>query len=231
MTIFVDAREENKHSWIPRFNKLGVDAKVGNSLPGDFLFRSPLGLVLVERKTWSDFCSSVSSGSGSDGGVRIVGQLIEGPKAAALNVLLLEGPLPPYVNVGGRVWSASQMDDAAVSIQWQFGCILIHSTGHEHTAERLAAFYRYAQSDEHRSLIRPVPPTPIEPIYMNPEFRKKIAAMMATPLLGEKGALGLAQETESPAQAINLSEDELMKLPGMGKRRAEAFRKFWTNPW
>lgn len=231
MTLFVDGREEAKHNWIPALNKLGIDAKVGASLPADFLFRSPLGLVLVERKTWSDFCSSVSSGSGTDGGSRLVGQLIDGPKAAALSVLLLEGPLPPYVSLGGRVWSASQMDDAAVSLQWQFGCILIHTTGHGHTAERLASFYKYAQSDEHRSLIRPVPPTPAEPIYMNPEFRKKIAGFMAVPMLGEKGALSLAQETETPAQAINMSEAELLKLPGMGKRRAESFHKFWNNPW
>lgn len=231
MTIFVDAREEKIHNWTTAIRNIGVDAKVGNSLPADFLWRAPLGLILVERKTWADFCSSVSSGSGTDGGSRLVGQLIEGPKAAALSVLLLEGPLPPYVNSGGRVWSSSQMDDAAMSLQWQFGCVLIHSTGHAQTAERMAAFYRYSQSDEHRSLVRPVPPTPIEPIYMNPEFRKKIASMMAVPMLGEKGALTLPENTETPAEAINMSEEELLKLPGFGKRRAESFRKFWHSKW
>lgn len=231
MTLFVDGREEANHKWTDKLRQNGVDSRVGNSLPADFLWRAPVGLVLVERKTWGDFCASVSAGSGTDGGSRLIGQLIGGPKAAALNVLLLEGPIPQYVNTGKRMWSASAMDDAVVSLQWQFGVIVIHSVNHSQTAERLAAFYKYSQSDEHKSLIRPVAPTPIEPIYFNPEFRRKIAAFMTVPNVGEKGALTLPEHTETPAEAIAMTEKELLELPGWGKRRAESFRKFWHDKW
>lgn len=230
MPLYVDGREEEKHGWVNKLLKLGMDAKVGKNLPADFLFQCPLGLVLVERKTWTDFVASITGAGGADGGNRLVGQLIGGPRGAAIRVLFMEGPMPQYVS-GKQMMTAEGMDDASLSLQWQFGVLFAHSLSHDHTPSRMAALYRYFQKEDHGALLRPVPPVPIEQVYMNPEFRRKIAAMMVVPQLGEKGALVLPQHTKSPAEAINLSQDELLKLPGFGKLRAKNFYDFWHSNW
>ena len=228
MSLYIDGREEAKHHWSEPLRRLGIDAKVGASLSADFMWRAPIGLILVERKTWPDFVSSVTGSGGADAGNRLVGQLIEAPKGAAVRILFMEGPLPAYVT-GKQVVTAEAMDDMSLSLQWQFGCLFVHSMNHDHTPVRLAALYHYTQKEDHRSLLRPVPPVPEEPIYMNAEFRKKIAAMMCVPLMGEKGALILAENTESPRQAINLELEELLKIPGVGKMRGKNFHDFWEK--
>lgn len=229
MSVYIDAREEQKQSWALPLRKLGIDAKVGNSLPADFLWQCPTGLVLVERKTWSDFVASLTGGGGVDGDSRLARQLIEGPKGAAVRVLLLEGSMPPYLTAQGKVMPAEHIDDISVSLQWQFGCLIIHSLNNEHTPTRIAAFYRWTQKEEHGSLLRPQPPTPEEKIYMNPAFRKKIAAFMTVPLLGEKGALILAANSESPKQIITATQEDLLKIEGIGKMKARNFVEFWER--
>lgn len=226
MTVYVDGREDEQHKWVKQLLNIGIDAKSGQ-LPVDFMWTCPQGLVLVERKTWKDFADSFKGQGGVDGGNRLVGQLLEGPKGAALKVLLLEGKIPQYVQLGGMILPIETIDDALVSMQWQFGIIIIHSYDHEHTPSRLAAFFKYTQKGDHNSLIRPVPPATHEKIYMNPDFRRKIAAMICTPMIGEKAALQLPDISDSPKDAMNLTVQELMKLPGWGKGRAERFIEFW----
>lgn len=229
MALYVDGREEAKKGWCAKLRHEGIDAKTAPNLPADFVWSCPSGLVIVERKTWPDFVASMHGASGSDGGSRLVGQLIGTVKAAGVKVLFLEGALPAYVQGGGHTVSASGMDDAAVSLQWQFGCILVHSLSEEHTPTRLAAFYRYTQKEDHMSLLRPQPPVPEEDIYFNPDFRRKIAAMMCTPRVGEKTALILPNETKTPQEAINLSRERLIEI--MGKAKGAAFDEFWKAPW
>ena len=226
--LYIDAREEDKHHWEYQLRHLGIDAKVGKDLPADFMWTCPIGLVLVERKTWQDFVASFTGSGGADAGNRLVGQLIEGPKGAALRVLFMEGPMPPYVQTN-RTVPAEDMDDMSLSVQWQGGVLFAHSLNHSHTPVRLARLYRYTQKEEHTSLLRPVPPVPEENVYFDPEFRKKIAAFMCVTGLGEKGALALAQIAESPLGAVQMTQEELIKVPGIGKGRAKNFIDFWKE--
>lgn len=231
MAIYIDARENEQHHWADKLRYLGIDGKVGKNLPADMLWSCPQGLVLVERKTWIDFVASLTTSGGADTGNRFVGQLIDTVKGAAVRVLLIEGPMPPFVEAGGRTIPAEDFDNASVSLQWQFGCILIHSLNNDHTPMRLAKFYQYTQKEEHLSLLRPMPPVPEGNMYLNPAFKKKIAAMMTIPLMGEKGALVLSEHTKSPRDAVNLTQDELLKIPGIGKGRAANFFEFWNEAW
>lgn len=230
MPLYIDAREEEKQKWEYRIRHEGIDAKIGKNLPVDFLWECPTGLVFCERKTWPDFVDSFKSGGGADAGTRLIGQLLESPKSAAVRILLMEGQQPKYVMAGRDIVTAEAMDDALMSMQWQFGVVLAHSLNNDHTPTRLAALYRYTQKEDHTSLLRPVPPTPTEDIYFDPMFRKKIAAFMTVPQIGEKKALILPDNFESPRAAVNASQEELLKLPGWGKGRAYNFVEFW-NKW
>lgn len=228
MTLYVDGREEEKNHWEYPLRALGIDAKIGKDLSADFMWRCPIGLVAIERKTWQDLVASVTGTGGADGGNRLVGQLIEAPKGIAVRILLMEGPLPQYVQAG-RVVPAEDMDDMSLSLQWQFGCLIVHSLNHAHTPVRLAKLYHYSQKEEHNSLLRPTPPSPVEEIYFNSEFRKKVAAFMCVPGWGEKAVLQLAQETTSPQEAVALEQNRLIQLPGVGKSRAKNFIDFWKE--
>lgn len=229
--IYIDAREESRHMWQKELQHEGMEASVSPNLFTDFVWNCPSGLVGVERKTWTDFVSSITSSGSNDGQSRASRQLIEAPKSISIKVLFLEGALPGYIDLGKTMWPAEDMDNAVVSMQWQFGCIVVHSVSHDHTPRRLAALYRYTQKEDHMSLLRPMPPVPEQNVYFNADFRRKIAAFMTVPMLGEKGALSIAAETESPQQAINMTQDQLLKLPGMGKTRAANFVKHWQGKW
>lgn len=230
MSLYIDGREESKHGWAAELRREGIDAKPSSNLPADFIWQSPAGLILVERKTWSDFVASFTGSGGADAGNRLVGQLLDGPKSAAVRILFMEGPMPAYTMAGSQTITADAMDDASLSVQWQGGVLFAHSLNHDHTAHRLATLYRYTQKEDHASLLRPTPPIPEERnVYLNPEFRKKIAAFMTVPQFGEKGALILAQETESPLEAVNLSHKELMAIAGIGKLKARLFYDFWRK--
>ena len=229
MTLYIDAREEGKHGWEKQLRHLGVDAKVAKNLDVDFLWECPAGLICVERKTWTDFVASFTGSGGADAGNRLIGQLVSGYKSAALKMLFLEGTMPQYVQAGGQVITADAMDDMSISLQWQHGVLVVHSMNLQHTPTRLAKLYYYTQKEDHKSLLRPVPPHPEEDIYMNERFRQRIAAMMCAPGMGEKGALLIASNTTSPAIAVNMSVEELLKVPGIGKVRASNFNEFWRE--
>ena len=231
MTLFIDAREEARHGWEKLLRHEGIDAQIQADLFTDFLWHCPAGLVGVERKTWTDFVSSITGSGSSDGQSRISRQLIEGPKSIAVKVLFLEGPMPPYLNAGTKMWPAEEMDNAVMSMQWQFGCMIAHSHSHDHTPRRLASLYRYTQKEEHKSLLRPMPPVPEQNVYFNADFRRKIAALMTTPMLGEKGSLSIAAETASLAEAVQLAQEQLIKIEGVGKTRAANFVKHWQGKW
>lgn len=230
-TLYVDAREEARHHWSDKLRHLNLDAKVGSNLPADFLWQCPSGLVLVERKTWADFVSSLTTSGGADAANRFVGQLIDGPKGVAVRILFIEGPMPPYIQEAGRTIPAEDFDNASVSLQWQFGCIVVHSLNNDHTPIRLAKLFTYTQKQSHESLLRPMPPVPEGDVYMNAAFRRKIAALMTVPLVGEKGALIIAEHTQTLKEAVNMEQDELIKMPGIGKTRASNFYEFWNAPW
>lgn len=227
--LYVDAREDASHHFSTSLRRLGVDARVGKNLPTDFLWQSPAGLVFLERKTWEDFVASVvGKGGGADASQRLRRQLVDTPRSS-VRVLLLEGPMPPFYQ-GGQVIPAETMDNMLASLQWQFGALVVHSLGLTHTPLRVASFYRYTQEEEHKALIRPIPPVPEEKIYMDPTARLKVAALMTTPGLGEKGALELLEHVKwDLGEATALTYEELLQVPNFGRVRARQFVEFWRN--
>ncbi len=180
---------------------LSVDVK---TLPvGDYVISDR---ICIERKTVSDFESSVISG-------RLFDQLERLGEAYESPILVLEGNQKDF-RLGRNV-----INGTVVSVYVDYGVLVIFSSGPENTAELIAIIAKREQNGVKRE---PSMKGSVR-AYSNEQFQEFIIGNL--PGVGAKLAKSLLKHFGSVRAIANAEIDELMEVEKIGKKKAESIHK------
>ena len=205
-TLIVDNREPPQMAQLLR--GLGLTATVIEALVGDYIWQSPLGVVMVERKTVNDLLASVGDG-------RLHRQLTTMTELAKVPILLVEGELSQYDGhmdawrgkEAQKDWNFNAVMNLMLS--WQLGGIYVTSSpGLSYTHLRIQSLYNWSQKNSH---LRPKRKKQI-PAMGRLSLRAEVLA--AIPRIGVETAMVLAQGN-SLKQLFSKTEEEWQKLLGL----------------
>ena len=207
MPILADTCEDR--SGIPQLLR-GMNiapVTITHLITGDYIWDSPLGLVIIERKELGNFLSSLGSGE-------LHRQLTKMLEVAKLPVLLIEGIMEEYKGkldywLGPEhlsTWDYDAVQNALLS--WQAGGIYVtFSPATSYTHLRLAALYTWSQKAKH------LEPKRERRIPVTGRLSQRAEVLAALPHIGEKNAMRLAAEA-SLRQLFAASEEDWKKLVG-----------------
>lgn len=189
--VTVDDREQYPppEVRVAELRALSVPASVGHLGVGDYQWMVDFGsegglwFAIVERKSVSDFLSSVRDGrlnhfldlSGGEAGLD-----------GAMRFLLLEGDQFSFNDYGYNPMEPEALDNALVSLQ-RLGVVVVRSSGPGSTAERLRSLRNYTGSLDHTTFLKVVKPTPTS-MYLNPKTKEEVRAIMSLAGWGEQRA-------------------------------------------
>lgn len=212
--IIVDSREKDNVRKV--LDAYGIKYKLEALPTGDFEVRTPEGDVTVERKTVSDFIGSLMSG-----------RLEEQMRRLALKncpMLLITGSFSEYQKYAkGSKFTQDQMIGAISSCVVKYGLRSViwiqsvqsqpHSVGIAMTSKLLIKM-KEGKLDQ-------IPDRKLKPSDGN-EQRELVHLICGVP---SNVAQSLLDYFGSPRAIINASEEDLLKVKGMGKTRILKMRK------
>lgn len=197
LKLIVDQRERNGEL-IDSLESSGFSIDVRSIPVGDYIISDR---ICVERKTVSDFESSIISG-------RLFDQLERMKGTYSLPILLLEGDHSEF-RLGSNV-----INGTIISIYVDYGIPVMFSQGPEHTAEILTAIAKREQNGERR-----------DPslkggarAYSDDQFQEFVIGNL--PSIGPKLAKSLLKHFGSIKKIANASPRQLMKVEKIGEKKA-----------
>lgn len=206
--VFVDFRENR--SQVPKFlTELGVEFEMAN-LPVDYQVG---GDCVVERKTITDFITSVGDG-------RLFRQVIKLANNYSSPLLLLEGGglyqncrVPANVIRGVVLWIAVRQKVP-----------LLRTFNEYDTACTLRLLARKA------SCLRRGNPEPLmHPRKIISPWQQQIKILTQISGVGRKTAKELLSSCGSVAGMAQMSDEQLINLPGLGKERLKSIRQIFPE--
>ena len=211
-TIYADSREA-KGGVVRVLHTMGFDIKLQNLEVADFVVSDR---VAVERKSVDDFLESLINRQRD-----LFGQLINLRKSYSRPLLIIEGE-----NLyGRRNVHPNAVRGAIASIVVDLSIPVIFTRDARETAELIAAIARREQELKEREVALHTGKTKMtlkEQMEYIVSAISDIGPVIARNLLEHFGTI----------QAIaNASEEELMKVPKVGKKTAEKIRKLMTTPY
>jgi ERCC4-type nuclease len=205
--IAVDARES------PSFRGLleseGAHVCVSQLSVGDFICSDR---TIVERKTRADFESSVMDG-------RLFDQLSRLASSYSRIVLIVEG------KEGAGMLQKPSLLGAYSSVITDYGAGMFFTRSPSSTAELVYAIAKHEQLMEKRPLRvcgKPKGKT-------LPQNQRAIVEML--PMVGPKMARTLLENFGTIENISTATEEELLKIEGMGSKKARAIRMALTTPF
>ena len=205
--IAVDSREDGFFS--KALEGMGAEVRVSTLPVGDFICSDR---AVVERKTRSDFESSVMDG-------RIFDQLSRLCEAYSRVILVVEGS-----ESAGFLQKASLLG-AYSSMITDYGAAIFFTRSPESTAELVFAVAKHEQIAEKHPLR----------ISGRPKGRtlsqNQQAIIEMLPMVGPKMAVSLLMHFGTVENISNASEKQLLEVEGLGKKKASAIRRAFTTPF
>jgi len=202
--IFVDSRESNLADLL--HNK-GAKVNLGALKTGDFILSEDVG---CERKEISDFVSSLLDG-------RLFDQAKRMKETFTKPFFILEGDFNLFFSVRNVQPSALFGSLAALVIDW--GIPILFTKNKNETAELLLTVAKREQIEKKKSISARGSHKP-QTITDSQQF-----FIEGLPQIGPEAAKSLLKHFGSPKDIANASIDELMKVEGIGDKRAELIRK------
>ena len=210
--IYADSREA-KGGVVRILHSMGFDVKLQNLEVADFVVSDR---VAIERKSVDDFLESLINRQRD-----LFGQLINLRKSYSRPLLIIEGE-----NLyGRRNVHPNAVRGAIASIVVDLSIPVIFTRDARETAELIAAIARREQELKDREIALHTGKTKMtlkEQMEYIVSAISDIGPVIARNLLEHFGTI----------QAIaNASEEELMKVPKVGKKTAEKIRRLMTTPY
>lgn len=205
--IAVDTREDSIFQEL--LESHGAEVQISHLPVGDFICSDR---TVIERKTRSDFESSVIDG-------RLFDQLSRLSSSYSRVILIVEG-----TESSGTLQKASLLG-AYSSVLTDYGAGIFFTRSAESTAELIYAIAKHEQLMEKRPLR----------ISGKPKgktlSKNQIAIVEMLPLVGPKMARTLLENFGTIENLFNASEEDLLQIEGLGKKKANVIRKALTTPY
>ncbi len=208
VVIYVDSREM-KSEVVKRLYEMGVAVRVQNLDVGDYVLSDR---VAVERKTVDDFVDSIISRN-------IFDQLLRLKKAYLKPILIIEGD-----GIYKRL-NPNAIRGALATIAVDFGIPIIQTANAEETAEILALIARREQEGKDRDVSPHVGKTK-KTLKEQQEY-----VVSAISDIGPVLARNLLEYFQTIERIATASEEELMKVPKIGRKIARKIRTLMTTPY
>jgi ERCC4-type nuclease len=206
-TIAVDSREDN--FFAQALKGMGAEVQVSTLPVGDFICSDR---AIVERKTRSDFESSVIDG-------RLFEQLSRLFDSYSRVIIVVEGS-----ESAGILQKASLLG-AYASVITDYGAAVFFTRSPESTAELVFAIARHEQIAEKRTLR----------ISGRPKGRtlsqNQQAIVEMLPMVGPKMAVSLLMHFGTVENIAKATEKELLDVESLGEKKARAIRRAFTTPF
>jgi DNA excision repair protein ERCC-4 len=198
--VVVDERE--RQSGVPEaLSKLSVRVYFSRLRTADYVI-SPE--IAVERKSLSDFVSSVYDG-------RLFVQASEISSAFRKPYLIVEGDIKELAKLTKNV---NSYYGAIASVTLAHDLRLIHTTDQGETAATIAALARHSRARPLPTGLMAPPPKGSE------ESQQQLYLVSALPGVGTKLAKRMLARFGSPRKIMNLTESQLAMIQGLGSKRA-----------
>lgn len=213
MTMFVAPTEP------PQFKPYGVSSTLPEQYGADFMWQSELGMVGVQRKQFpSDFLASVHDGR--------LNKEYQQMKELDLPVLMLEGSAH-WTTEGMLIrdrsdkrngWTKQQHRNYLHSVQLR-GIHITTTDSISDSIDYLTHLQMWTNKVDHNSLdVRPGPSGSGWGRITNLDYQKHL--LQGLPDIGPKQASLILTHLGMPFR-LTVSVEELMTVPGIGKKRAE----------
>lgn len=177
-----------------------VDTRMLNT--GDFVCSDR---IVIERKDHSDFVSSIIDG-------RLFRQLHDMKKNFEKAVVIIEGS-------SNRMMSENALKAAMARVVVDDGVSLITTKGIEDTAKTIFWIAKKEQEEEKRDVLFKNSKKSVS------KSRIKQQIVAGLPGVSEVMSKRLLRHFKSVSGVFNASEEELMKVKGIGEMKAKALRK------
>ncbi|MDD3159508.1 MAG: DEAD/DEAH box helicase [Candidatus ainarchaeum sp.] len=206
ITIYVDSREQKSTVAKHLFEK---ECKIiQQTLPiGDFLLSEDIG---VERKTISDFVSSIIDG-------RLFSQIVYLKENYKKPLIILEGNFSEIYTL--RNINKGAIIGAISSISIDYAIPIIHTQNEIETSEYLYAIAKREQIDNKKEISLRVGRKGLT-LKENQQY-----IMEGFPLVGPSLAKNLLKEFKSIKNIMNANEKDLQKVDKLGEKKAKEIRK------
>jgi len=217
MKVLIDHREKSIVSLV----KNACECEIVQLPIGDLLVAGDEGALVVERKTASDFVSSMRSN-------RLWDQLLRLMKVEEVcgyevkrRLLVIQGSLLEYANVASfdhqKFWGSIFGALLEILFVYDTPVVLCENT------DAFEAFFRILikREEDGRDDGLPKARWYRKPLTQLPTKHEKHYLLDTIPLIGEKHAKSLLDHYVSISNIANATQDELMIVPGIGKKRAE----------
>ncbi|MCP4647476.1 MAG: hypothetical protein GY852_07050 [bacterium] len=205
--IAVDTREDSIFREL--LESHGAEVQISPLPVGDFICSDR---TVIERKTRSDFESSVIDG-------RLFDQLSRLSSSYSRVILIVEG-----TESSGTLQKPSLLG-AYSSVLTDYGAGIFFTRSPESTAELIYAIAKHEQLMEKRPLR----------ISGKPKGKtlsqNQIAIVEMLPLVGPKMARTLLENFGTVENLFNASEEDLLQIEGLGKKKANVIRRALTTPY
>lgn len=199
LRVIVDQRERNL-DLIGSLEVKGIDVEMETMPVGDYAVSDR---VCIERKTVSDFESSIING-------RLFDQLERLRDTYRFPIVILEGSQDDF-----RL-KQNVITGTIVAIYIDYGIPIIYSYGPENTAEIIATIAKREQQAGKRN---PSLKGGIR-AYTNRQFQEFVVGNL--PGIGPKLAKSLLRHFRSIKMIANASVEELMEVEKIGRKKAES---------
>lgn len=217
MKVFVDNREMN----MARLLKKTSECEVVKLPLGDLLIVGDSGALVVERKTVSDFVSSIRSN-------RLWDQLLRLMKTKEIwgyevrrRLLVIHGSFWEYTNVSHvdhqRFWSS--MFGALLEVIFIYDTPFVVCENNYAFEVFLRILLKREEKGKHDGL--PKARWYRKPVNRLPVKDVKHYLLDSIPMIGEVQAKNLLDYYGSISNIAKGTKDELMRVPGIGEKRAE----------
>jgi Fanconi anemia group M protein len=208
--IYADSREA-KSGVVKKLFNMGVGIKTGNLDVADYIVSDR---VAIERKTVNDFIDSLIKKE------KLFNQLFRMRRTYQKPILIVEGD-----SLYKRAVHPSAIRGAIAAITIDFGIPILFTSNSDETAEMIVSIATREQkikqrevslhSDKSKRSLR--------------EEQEYIVASISS--IGPVIAKNLLESLNTIEKIATASEEELIKVPKIGKKTAERIRKLMTSPY
>ncbi len=200
--IVMDHREVNETLKRTLLMQPYVKLEVQTLAAGDFLIDN---LLLIERKTFKDFVTSIKDG-------RIFRQAVKLASGSKHNLIILEGTSQ---DVKSTQMKREAIQGALISLSLKFRIPVLRSISPEETGNLMISAYQQLTLCKSRLPYRPVG------YKHSSRFKQQIHILQGLPGVGPAKAKMLLDKLGSLKAVFNASVSDLKEIDGMGKCTAE----------
>ncbi len=203
--IYVDTREEP--ALIEEIKKRGCIPKMVMLDIGDYIVSDR---AMVERKTRTDFENSIIDG-------RLFDQALRVTQVYERVVYVIEGP-----SFSDRI-NRNALMAAVSSLILNFNISMFFTRDISASAELICALAKKEQLESSRTVLIK------KPIKTNDPNMQVLYSASSIPFIGEKIAMKLLERFGTLQRLFAATEQELMEVEGVGKKRAREMAKFFRR--